>query len=134
LVQFSAYSFTKNKYIDILKLSELILAKIIEKEEILCRFVFKRGDEIVCIRYNADSHIPLTLGILTPRFDRSVLPKYCCHGTQNDTDKIIYTINANHEYIFSNIQDTSSPDAPIYKILQAAGLIELSPELTPAVT
>lgn len=51
-----------------------------------------------------------------------------------EKDEIIHHFVVPQVHEFSNIQDTSSPDAPIYKILQAAGVIELSPELTPAVT
>lgn len=48
-----------------------------------------------------------------------------------EKDEIIHHFVGLQVHEFSNIQDTSSPDAPIYKILQAAGVIEIPTELTP---
>jgi hypothetical protein len=67
-------------------------------------------------------------------FDKQILEKYCTNRLSDSikkTEKIIYHNYGESQYIFSNIQDTSSPDAPIYKILQAAGVIEIPTELTP---
>ena len=48
-----------------------------------------------------------------------------------EKDEIIHHFVGPQVHEFSNIKDTSSPDAPIYKILQAAGVIEIPTELTP---
>ena len=48
-----------------------------------------------------------------------------------EKDEIIHHFVGLQVHEFSNIKDTSSPDAPIYKILQAAGVIEIPTELTP---
>ena len=48
-----------------------------------------------------------------------------------EKDEIIHHFVGPQVHEFSNIKDTSSPDAPIYKILQAACVIEIPTELTP---
>lgn len=71
------------------------------------------------------------LSITGISIDQNILDKYCEKYFSNYSGtRIFYYISKNVHH-FRNIKDTASPDAPIYKILQAAGVIEIPTELTP---
>ncbi len=109
-----------------------IAKKIGEEKNIVFKFVFNDAD--VCVIYDLNNDDPLMVSISYAFFDKQILEKYCTNRLSDSikkTEKIIYHNYGESQYIFSNIQDTSSPDAPIYKILQAACVIEIPTELTP---
>lgn len=85
--------------------------------------------EIYCdspISVSSGIHLSIT-GI---SIDQNFLDKYCDkYFFRHSGTRILYYIYKN-AYHFYNIKDTASPNAPIYKLLQAAGVIEIPTELT----
>lgn len=109
-----------------------IAKKIEENGDIGLRFEFKNIE--VYINYESKRNYPLYMVVSGFVFEDEFLEKYCENRLKSpikDKRKIICHKNDASYCIFDNIQDTSSPDAPIYKILQAAGVIEIPTELTP---
>ena len=94
---------------------------------------YKIKDCSIGIYYDSSKRIfgGIHLSITGISIDQNILDKYCENYFLNYSGtKIFYYISKN-VYHFYNIKDTSSPDAPIYKILQATGVIEIPTELTP---
>lgn len=105
-----------------------------EINELACYFTeYKIKDCSIRIYYDSSRSIfdAIYLTITGISIDQNILDKYCYEDfLGHNGTKILYYILKN-VYYFYNIKDTSSPDAPIYKILQAACVIEIPTELTP---
>ncbi len=129
LKEIHALSDEKEKISDITKITEI--ARMIEEKKITgFRFEFKNGT----ITINFEANRIDTIVVESNLLNEDLIKDYCVYyenQTASQEDKIIYSEVGYCEYEFYHIKDTSSPDAPIYKILQAAGVIEIPTELTP---
>lgn len=129
LKEIHALSDEKEKISDITKITEI--ARMIEEKKITgFRFEFKNGT----ITINFEANRIGTIVVESNLLNEDLIKDFCVYyenQTASQKDKIVYSEVGYCEYEFYHIKDTSSPDAPIYKILQAAGVIEIPTELTP---
>lgn len=129
LKEIHALSDEKEKISDITKITEI--ARMIEEKKITgFRFEFKNGT----ITINFEANRIGTIVVESNLLNEDLIKDFCVYyenQTASQEDKIVYSEVGYCEYGFYHIKDTSSPDAPIYKILQAAGVIEIPTELTP---
>ena len=118
-----AHVFPTFEKIDIAKISPMEIASIFEGEEfypisILSGFAYLR----VGCQTNQNLNIYIDINSFKAKYAKDLIDNY--NQTQNSDDKIRYDIYINGYHRFQNIKDTSSPDAPIYQILEKAGFID----------
>lgn len=110
-------------------------ANYIEKNKyiIFKFFVHNRPLYIIC-EMNRLSYERLELRVDSFSINANILKKYCYQTPILRQviryDRINYSCFGN-EYIFTNIQDTSSQDAPIYKLLLESGIFDKATETEP---
>lgn len=120
-------SLTHEK-IDIAKISPMEIAKIFERHE-RSSFIIEDINVVLfkkiglSITHNLYQNLSILIKseLLNRDFADSLIKNY--NQTQSPEDMINYLYSWDEHY-FQNIKDTSSPDAPIYKILEKSGIID----------
>lgn len=111
---------TKEK-IDIAKISIMEIAELFEKNEGIWICTIAGKFMIIDNYVNQNLSISIESDLLDRNFAENLITTF--NQTQSPEDAIGYwkTIFSHN---FRNIKDTSSPDAPIYEILEKAGIID----------
>lgn len=123
------------KIIDITEMNVLEIAQILKMEKAIgCSYcnqqsLVERFTILIGYNYKGKERLIVTIK------NSPSLNVFMCDTWRSqeniEKDEIIHHFVVPQVHEFSNIKDTSSPDTPIYKILQAAGVIEIPTELTP---
>lgn len=132
---FITQSLNTEKIIDITEMNVLEIAQILKMEKAIgCSYcnqqsLVERFTILIGYNYKGKERLIVTIK------NSPSLNVFMCDTWRSqeniEKDEIIHHFVGPQVHEFSNIKDTSSPDAPIYKILQAAGVIEIPTELTP---
>lgn len=114
--------------IDIAKISPMEIAEIFEENKGM--FISINFEKRMLINPHGDQNLEIFLnsGLLKPNDAIKLLKTY--NQTQNQDDEIEYSYYKRRHLIY-NIKDTSSPDAPIYQILEKAGFLDNANDKAP---
>lgn len=112
--------FLRHEKIDISKISIMGIAGMFEEDKGI--FIKREGIHITLYSLiDQNLGIVIRSNLLNEEYAKTLIKNY--NQTQSPEDKMDYKC-FDIEHFFYNIKDTSSPDAPIYKILEKAGIID----------
>ncbi len=115
--------------IDIAKISPMEIAGIFEENNFIK--IYNSISMIIDIRTsNQNLSIFIKSNLLNRNFADSLIYEY--NQTQNPENEIKYLYSWD-KHCFWNIKDTSSPDAPIYQILEKSGFLDNANAPAPAI-